>query len=68
MAQRPESVGLSSARLEQIDRHVQCKYIETGRMPGALTVVARKGEVAHLNAIGMADAQLAHRLERHATR
>jgi CubicO group peptidase (beta-lactamase class C family) len=57
VAQRPESVGLSSARLEQIDKHVQRKYIETGRLPGALTVVARKGEVAHFNAIGMADVE-----------
>jgi CubicO group peptidase (beta-lactamase class C family) len=57
MSQRPEAVGLSSARLELIDRFVQRKYIDSGRMPGALTVVARRGEVAHFNAIGMADVE-----------
>ena len=54
---RPESVGLSSARLELIDRFVQRKYIDRGLLPCALTLVARRGEIAHFNAIGMADVE-----------
>lgn len=57
MSARPESVGLSSSRLEAIDRFVQRKYIEPGRMPCGLMLVARRGEVAHFSAFGMADVE-----------
>ena len=57
MSARPEAVGLSSSRLETIDTYVQKKYLDTGRMPGALTLVCRRGEVAHFSAIGMADVE-----------
>lgn len=57
MSARPETVGLSSTRLENIDTFVQRKYIDTGRMPGALTMVWRRGEIAHFSAIGMADVE-----------
>ena len=57
MSARPEAVGMSSKRLENIDSFVQRKYLDTGRMPGALSLVWRKGEVAHLSAIGMADVE-----------
>lgn len=52
---RPESVGLSSARLARIDRHIKENYIETGKIPGALTVVHRRGETVHFSAIGQCD-------------
>ncbi len=55
MSIKPESVGLSSERLARIDRFIQRKYLDTGRMPGALTMIFRRGEVAHCSAIGMAD-------------
>lgn len=57
MSARPESVGLSSSRLEAIDRFVQRKYVEPGRMPCGLLLVARRGEVAHFSAFGMADVE-----------
>ncbi len=57
MSVRAETVGLSSSRLESIDRFIQRKYLDTGRMPGALTLVARRGEVAHFSAVGMADVE-----------
>ncbi len=47
--------GLSSARLETLDRFIQSRYIDTGKIPGALIVIARRGEVAHFSALGMAD-------------
>lgn len=52
----PESVGLSSAGLEHLDAHIR-GYIEAGQLPGALVLVARKGEVAHVSAMGMADVE-----------
>jgi CubicO group peptidase (beta-lactamase class C family) len=57
MSQAAESVGLSSQRLAQIDRHLRDRYLETGRMKGTVLLVARKGEVAHLSAQGLADAE-----------
>jgi CubicO group peptidase (beta-lactamase class C family) len=51
---RPESVGLSSARLERLDR-VMGEYVEKGRLVGAVTLVARKGKVARLGAYGTLD-------------
>lgn len=57
MSARPEAVGLSSKRLEYIDSFIQRKYLDTGLMPGALTMVWRKGEVAHFSALGMADVE-----------
>jgi hypothetical protein len=33
--------GLSAGRLETLDRFIQSKYIDSGKIPGALTVIAR---------------------------
>ena len=57
MSARPEAVGLSSKRLAYIDSFIQKKYLDTGCMPGALTMVWRKGEIAHFSALGMADVE-----------
>jgi CubicO group peptidase (beta-lactamase class C family) len=55
MSARPEAVGLSSTRLERIDQFVQRKYIDTGKIPCASTLVWRRGEIAHFSTIGLAD-------------
>jgi CubicO group peptidase (beta-lactamase class C family) len=47
--------GLSKARLKRIDAFFQARYIDPGKLPGALTLVARGGEVAHLGVLGAAD-------------
>src|SRR5665213_1400437 len=57
------SLGFSAARLRRIDDFLQARYIDTGRLPGALTLVARHGEVAHLGVLGAADVLRAARLE-----
>jgi CubicO group peptidase (beta-lactamase class C family) len=57
MSARPETLGLSSTRLERIDQFFQRKYIDTGKIPCAQTVVWRRGEVAHFSTIGMADVE-----------
>ena len=47
--------GLSAARLKRVDDFLQSRYVDQGRLAGALTLVARGGEVAHLGVVGAAD-------------
>jgi CubicO group peptidase (beta-lactamase class C family) len=51
--------GLSTTKLARIDSCLQEKYIDTGKIAGALTLVARQGEVAHFSAVGLMDAERA---------
>jgi CubicO group peptidase (beta-lactamase class C family) len=51
---KPESVGLSSERLERIATAVQ-RGIDEKRIAGAVTLVARRGHIAWLKAQGMMD-------------
>ena len=51
----PEAVGLSRERLQRIDRHLERRYLAPGKVAGALTLVARKGQVAHLSPLGRMD-------------
>ena len=53
-AAKPETVGLSSERLERIGSEVQ-RDIADKRIAGAVTLVARRGRVAWFKAQGMAD-------------
>jgi CubicO group peptidase (beta-lactamase class C family) len=55
MPVRPEEVGLSSERLARIDRHLLENYVDKKKIAGALTLVARKGQVAYLSPVGMMD-------------
>ncbi|HEX4181005.1 MAG TPA: serine hydrolase domain-containing protein [Caulobacteraceae bacterium] len=59
MSGKPETVGLSSQRLARIDQFLKTQYIDTGRLKGALILVARRGEIAHLRALGLASAERA---------
>lgn len=47
----PESVGMSSERLGRIRVAMQ-RYIDKKLVPGVVTLVARKGKVVHLDAVG----------------
>ena len=51
----PESVGLSSARLSRITRHLEDRYLAPGKIAGCLSLVARRGEVAFIEAQGLMD-------------
>jgi len=51
---KPEEAGLSGARLQRITEMVQ-RHIAAGDITGAVTVVARRGKVAHLAAQGVMD-------------
>ncbi len=51
---RPEAVGLSSERLQRLSALTK-RYVEEGRVAGVVTLVARGGRLAHLEAAGQAD-------------
>ena len=50
----PEDVGLSSERLERLTAALQ-GYVDEGRLPGAVALVARRGKIAYLEAVGHRD-------------
>lgn len=50
----PESVGMSSQRLDRIARTLRAD-IEAGRLPGAVIAVARKGKLVYYEAFGFRD-------------
>jgi CubicO group peptidase (beta-lactamase class C family) len=51
---KPEDVGLSSDRLQRI-HEVMERHIQAGDIAGGVTLVARKGRLAHLEAHGVMD-------------
>ena len=53
---KPEEVGFSSERLQRINELVQ-RHIEAGSFSGAVTLVARNGRIAHLEAHGLMDVE-----------
>jgi CubicO group peptidase (beta-lactamase class C family) len=50
----PETLGLDSERLGRINRVMQ-GYVDQGRLSGAITIVARRGEIAHAECVGWMD-------------
>ncbi|MCU1421884.1 MAG: beta-lactamase, partial [Microbacteriaceae bacterium] len=54
MIATPESVGLSTPALEKVDAFVQ-GLIDAGELAGAVTLVARHGEVVRTTVMGVDD-------------
>ena len=52
----PEDVGLSAGRLQRIGEMIQ-RAIDAEQISGAVTVVARRGRVAHFEAHGLMDVE-----------
>jgi len=50
----PEAVGMSAERLSRIRPTIQ-QYVDQGKIAGAITLVIRRGRVAHLEAVGRMD-------------
>lgn len=50
----PENVGLSSKRLERIDRYIS-PLVEKKQIGGIVALVARHGKIAYFKAFGLAD-------------
>jgi CubicO group peptidase (beta-lactamase class C family) len=51
---KPETVGLSSARLERLAQTIK-QDVDQGRMPGAVVAIARKGKLAYYESFGFVD-------------
>jgi len=58
----PASVGMSTEGLDQIRPAMQA-YIDDGRLAGVMTMVARRGQVVHWDAVGMRDLDAGDPLE-----
>jgi CubicO group peptidase (beta-lactamase class C family) len=50
----PGEVGFDAERLTRIDSHFR-RYVDDGRLPGWLILVARRGQIAHLSTYGDRD-------------
>lgn len=51
----PETVGLDGNQLKRVGEHLRRAYIEPGKIPGSLTLVARAGRVCYLDVAGRRD-------------
>ena len=49
--------GLSLDRLRNIESHIDRHYIQPGKLPGTLTLVAQRGEIAYVKAQGLMDVE-----------
>ncbi|MEM7538711.1 MAG: serine hydrolase domain-containing protein [Chloroflexota bacterium] len=52
----PEKAGFSSKRLDRLNKTMQ-GYVDDQRLAGIVTLLARKGQVAHFETFGQADIQ-----------
>lgn len=52
----PESVGVSAARLQWVDRML-AEAVAQGEVPGVVALIARNGKIVYHKAFGMADAE-----------
>jgi CubicO group peptidase (beta-lactamase class C family) len=52
---KPETVGMSSARLKRLDEVMTRRYVDGGYLPGILTYVYRKGQLVHTGLAGQMD-------------
>jgi CubicO group peptidase (beta-lactamase class C family) len=51
----PASIGFSASRLARLDAVMRQRYVDTGRLPGILTMIYRRGTLAHLGMAGSID-------------
>jgi CubicO group peptidase (beta-lactamase class C family) len=52
---KPETVGMSSARLARLDDVMKRRYVDGGYLPGMLTYIWRKGHLVHTAICGQMD-------------
>src|SRR5689334_12651478 len=52
----PESVGLSPVALARIAPALQHTYVDSGKLAGMVTVIARHGRIAYTSSLGYMDA------------
>ena len=47
--------GFAEDRLTRVSQTIKTRYVESGLIPGALTLIWRRGEIAHLGLSGVSD-------------
>jgi len=52
---KPETLGMSSARLARLDEVMKRRYVDSGYLPGLLTYVYRRGQLVHTGLCGQMD-------------
>ncbi|MBV9687237.1 MAG: beta-lactamase family protein [Alphaproteobacteria bacterium] len=52
---KPETVGMSSARLARLDEVMKRRYVDDGLLPGMLTYIWRKDHLVHTGVFGHMD-------------
>jgi len=58
----PEKVGMSTERLNRIAPALQ-RWVDRGKIPGALTLIAREGKIVYLDKVGMQDVAIGKPIE-----
>jgi len=58
----PGNVGMSKEGIARISKAMQA-YVDDGRLPGVMMMIARGGKIVHWDAIGMRDIETGHPLE-----
>jgi len=58
---RPEQLGFAPERLARVDSVMQ-RYVDSGRVAGVVTLVARHGRIAQVGAYGWADREAGRRM------
>ena len=53
----PESVGINGEQLARVGEHLRARYVEPGKIPGSITLVARRGQVCYLDVAGRRDVE-----------
>jgi len=56
-ASSPESLGFSAARLKNIDRFLQQRFLDAGKLPCAQVLIARRGETVYQTVLGKMDVE-----------
>ena len=59
----PASVGLDGKVMGNIRDYLKEQYVEPGKYVGTLTLVARKGEIAYLDALGFMDRENKNKMQ-----
>jgi CubicO group peptidase (beta-lactamase class C family) len=52
---RPEEVGFSPSRLARLDEVMKRRYVDSGHLPGVLTMIYRRGKLVHTGMSGQID-------------
>jgi CubicO group peptidase (beta-lactamase class C family) len=55
-ATKPEEVGMSSARLERMDKFLQ-EYVDKQKVPNAVAFIARKGKIVYYKGFGLSNTE-----------